>query len=223
MNERRDRALEAVIHAQKERKTMRTRKLLTGSTLALVALTIAAGPAPVEWNVDASHSGVGFSVKHFFTPVRGQFDAYEIDLTFDRENPANSAVEVRIDVESVNTGNERRDAHLLSEDFFDVENHRWITFRSEQVRAIGPNELLASGSLTIRDVTKRVDLPIVIHGIKDIPEEMREMLGGVEHVASFEADLELDRSDYGVGSGSWAADLVVGHEVEVNVVVEANR
>lgn len=202
---------------------MMTRKLFSGGALALATMTIAAGPAPVAWNVDVSHSGVGFTVKHFFTPITGQFDDYEVELMFDRENPGNSSVVVRIDVQSVNTGNERRDEHLLSEDFFGADEHRWITFRSEQVRPIGPTEILASGQLTIKDVTHRIDLPIVIHGIKDVPEEMREMFGGVEHIASFESDIQLDRSDFGVGTGSWAANLVVGHEVDVNIVVEANR
>lgn len=199
------------------------KKLFSTATLALVTLTLAAGPAPMEWNVDMPHSGIGFSVKHFFTPVKGQFEDYEIDLVFDRENPVNSSVDVRIDVASVNTGNERRDAHLLSADFFDAERYPYITFTSEEVRRVGRDEIVLRGPLTIRDQTRMVELPISILGVKDIPAEMREMLGGVEHVASFEAGLDIDRGDYGVGSGSWAAAAVVGHEVAIDVVVEANR
>ncbi|KPJ76215.1 MAG: hypothetical protein AMS19_13280, partial [Gemmatimonas sp. SG8_23] len=157
------------------------------------------------------------------TPVSGKFDDYQIDLTFDRENPANSSVEVRIDVQSINTGNERRDNHLLSGDFFEAEKYPHITFRSEEVRAHGESELIARGPLTIKDKTHQVELPIHILGIKDIPAEMREMLGGVEQVASFQTELEIDRSDYGVGVGSWAAALVVGHEVGIEIAVEANR
>lgn len=202
---------------------MMMKKTLSTATLALATLTIAAGPAPMEWNVDETHTGIGFSVKHFFTPVKGQFDDYEIDLVFDRENPANSSVEVRIDVKSVNTGNERRDEHLLSADFFDAERYPHITFTSDEVRRVSATEIVVRGPLTIRDQTRTVELPISILGVKDIPDEMREMLGGVEHVASFEARLNIDRGDYGVGSGSWAAAAVVGHEVDIDVVVEANR
>lgn len=204
-----------------ERKMMR--KVIPGGALALATLTIAAGPAPMEWNVDVPHTGVEFSVNHFFTPVSGKFDAYEIDLMFDEENPANSAVSVRIDVESVNTGNERRDNHLRSGDFFEVDTYGVITFESESVRAVGADQLLVRGPLTIKGVTREVELPIRILGIKEIPAEMQEMLGGVEKVASFTTELVIDRSDYGVGVGSWAAALVVGHEVTIDIAVEANR
>ncbi len=199
------------------------KKILSGATLALASLTIAAGPAPMEWNVDASHSGIEFSVKHFFTPVSGKFDTYEIGLVYDAEDPANSAVEVRIDVASINTGNADRDAHLLSGDFFDAERFPHITFVSERVRSTGDGELIARGPLTIKDRTHTVELPIDVLGIKDIPAEMREMLGGVEQVASFQTGLTIDRSDYGVGTGSWAAAVVVGHDVEIDIAVEANR
>ena len=199
------------------------RKLISGGALALATLTIAAGPAPMKWNVDVPHTGIEFSVNHFFTPISGKFDNYEIELMFDRENPANSSVEVRIDVQSVNTGNERRDTHLMSGDFFDAETYRYITFRSEEVRANGAGELVVRGPLTIRDQTHTVELPIHLLGVKDIPAEMREMLGGVEEVASFQTGIEIDRSDYGVGAGSWAAAMVVGHEVGIEIAVEANR
>lgn len=199
------------------------RKMMSGGALALASLTIAAGPAPTKWNVDVPHTGIGFSVNHFFTPVTGSFEDYEINLIFDRENPVNSEVEVRIDVRSVNTGNERRDNHLLSEDFFDANTFQWITFESEEVVSAGDGELIVRGPLTIRDQTRQVELPIRILGVKDIPAEMQEMLGGVTEVASFQTEFEIDRSDYEVGAGSWAAAVVVGHEVGINIAVEANR
>jgi len=202
---------------------MKMNKLITGGALALASLTIAAGPAPIEWNVDVPHTGIEFTVNHFFTPITGEFDNYEVNLVFDRENPANSSVEVRIDVQSVNTGSERRDTHLQSGDFFDAEQYRWITFKSEEVLATSGNTLLVRGPLTIRDQTHQVELPITILGVKDIPAEMQDMLGGVKAVASFQAELGIDRSDYGVGAGSWAAAMVVGHEVGISIAVEANR
>jgi polyisoprenoid-binding protein YceI len=199
------------------------RKTLSGATLALATLTVAAGPAPMKWNVDVPHTGIEFTVNHFFTPVTGRFDNYEIELMFDHENPANSAVDVRIDVRSVNTGNERRNNHLLSGDFFEADKYPYITFRSEDVRVGGEDELIVRGPLTIKDQTHQVELPIRILGVKDIPDEMREMLGGVVQIASFQTELGIDRSDYGVGVGSWAAALVVGHEVGIDIAVEANR
>ncbi|MEM7414837.1 MAG: YceI family protein [Gemmatimonadota bacterium] len=200
-----------------------TRKLFSYGALALATLTIAAGPAPVKWNVDVPHTGIEFSVNHFFTPVSGKFDTYEIDLTFDRENPVNSEVEVRIDVNSVNTGNERRDEHLRSEDFFGTDDYQWITFRSESIRSGGNGVIIARGPLTIKDQTHEIELPIRILGVKDIPAEMQQMLGGVTEVASFHTELEIDRGDYGVGTGSWAANVVVGDEVTIEIALEANR
>ena len=202
---------------------MMMRKMISGGALALATMTIAAGPAPVAWNVDAPHSGVEFSVKHFFTPVTGQFDDYEVELMFDREKPQNSSVSVRIDVNSVNTGNADRDTHLKSGDFFEADQYGIITFESQSVRLVGADQLLVRGPLTIKGQTHQVELPITILGVKDIPEEMRAMLGGVEQIASFTTQLKIDRSDYGVGVGSWAAAMVVGHEVTINIAVEATR
>jgi len=202
---------------------MTMKKLISGGALALATMTIAAGPAPMPWNVDLPHSGVEFSVKHFFTPVTGQFDDYEVELMFDRENPQNSSVSVRIDVNSVNTGNADRDTHLKSGDFFEADQFDAITFESESVRAVGADQLLVRGPLTIKGRTQQGELPITLLGVKDIPEEMRAMLGGVEQIASFSTQLTIDRGDFGVGVGSWAAALVVGHEVTIDITVEANR
>jgi len=199
------------------------KKLLARSVIALAALTIAAGPAPTEWNVDVPHSGINFSVKHFFTPVDGQFDDYEIELMYDRENPQNSSVRVRIDVSSVQTHNDRRNAHLMSEDFFEAETYPYITFESTSVRKVGDNELLVRGPLRIKGQVHDVELPITILGVKDIPNEMREMLGGVAEVASFETSLRIVRGDFNVGTGSWAANAVVGDDVDIRIAVEANR
>jgi polyisoprenoid-binding protein YceI len=198
------------------------RKGISGGALALATLTIAAA-APMEWTVDEAHTGIEFSVNHFFTPVTGRFDSYEVDLMFDHENPANSTVRVVIDVNSVDTGNERRDEHLKSQDFFDADRFGTIRFESTSVRVAGEGRLLVTGPLTIRDVTREVSLPITVLGIKDIPAEMRPMLDGVEQVASFQTELQIDRSDFQVGAGSWAAAVVVGHDVGIEVNLEANR
>jgi len=202
---------------------MKTTKILPTMILALTTLTIAAGPAPATWNVDMPHTGIGFSVKHFFTPVRGEFTEYEVEFDFDRENPANSSVRVRIDVASVETGNEKRNAHLLSEDFFGAETYPYITFESREVTQISETQLLVRGPLRIKGQVHDVELPVTILGVRDIPAEMQQMLGGITELASFETALVIDRNDYGVGVGSWAATMVVGGEVGIDIAVEANR
>lgn len=202
---------------------MTMRKTIAGGALALTLLTIAAAPAPMDWNVDVPHTGIEFSVRHFFTPVSGHFTDYEIDLSYDPHDPAQSSVQVRIDVASVNTGNDRRDDHLLSGDFFEADRYPHITFTSKRVRAAGRDRFVATGDLTIKDVTREVDLPITVLGVMDVPAEMKEMLGGISEIASFQTELRIDRSDYGVGTGSWAEAAVVGHDVDIEIALEANR
>ncbi len=199
------------------------RQLLAGATLVLGSLTVAAAPDPSTWNVDAAHSAVTFSVRHFFTPVKGQFDQSEIELAYDQAAPENSTVNVRIPVASINTSNERRDNHLASGDFFEAETHPYITFVSESVTKVSDTELMVRGALSIKGQVRTIDLPVKILGVVDLPPEMQQMFGGVKQVASFEANLRVDRRDFGVGVGSWAATAVVGKDVDITIAVEANR
>ncbi len=183
----------------------------------------AAGLDARTWNVDGAHTEVGFKVRHFFTPISGSFDDYEIDLVFDSENPANSHVEATIAVASVNTGNERRDNHLRSGDWFEADDYPYITFSSSAVKRIDAANLVATGTLTIKGVARQVDVPIEVLGVQSIPAPMRDMLGGITEAASFRASLTIDRSDFGVGVGSWAETAIVGGEVQIELLVEANH
>lgn len=201
--------------------------LIKTSALALAGLfsTAAVGPdpAPMAWNVDDAHTEINFTVTHFFTPVTGSFQDFDIDLVFDAEDVSNSYVAVKIAVASVDTGKEKRDNHLLSEDFFHAEAHPYITFESRDFRARGNGEFVAVGDLNIKGVSHQVELPLRVLGVKQIPAEMQEMLGGVTEVVSFAGGTTIDRGDYGVGTGSWAATLVVGGDVDIAIAVEANR
>lgn len=199
---------------------------LTASSLVTAFALLAATPTPAvdaNWNVDAAHTEINFSVKHFFTPVTGTFTDYSINLEYDAETPENSSVQLVAQVASVSTGNDRRDAHLQSEDFFEAATYPELSFTSTSVREAGAGQLIATGDLTIKGVTKTIDLPVTVLGIAEIPPEMQEMLGGVVRVASFAAETQIDRNDYGVGVGSWAATLVVGGEVDISIAVEANQ
>lgn len=218
------------------------RKILTVPAIAVVGLlTMAAvggekpqemargtaergAPEPMMWNVDQPHTEINFSVKHFFTPVTGSFNSYDVEFMFDEDYPENSSVRVSIDVASVDTDNERRDNHLRSGDFFDAEKHPQMTFESTSVRKVSQTKVIATGNLTIKGITQEVELPINILGVKEIPEgPMREMLGGVTQVASFEAGTTIDRREFEVGVANWAQTVIVGGEVEVSINLEANR
>lgn len=204
-------------------RTRTSRTLLGVAVMATVAATVAAVQPATTWNVDAPHTAVTFSVRHFFTPVPGRFDDFNIELTYDPAAPQNSSVRVEIPVTSINTGNERRDNHLRSGDFFEAGTHGTITFVSERVTKVSDTELVVRGPLTIKGRTRTIDLPVRILGVMDVPAEMQEMLMGVKHIASFEATLTIDRRDFGVGVGNWAATAVVGKDVDINIALEANR
>lgn len=198
---------------------------VTGASVGIAGVAApSATPAGADdWVVDAPHTEVNFSVNHFFTPVTGAFDDFEVTLEYDAEHPENSTVEARIAVASVNTGNDRRDDHLRTGDFFAADEHPHITFRSTSVRKTADGNLVARGPLSIRGATKEVELNIELLGVQPIPPEMREMLGGAQEIASFRASTSVDRGDFGVGTGSWAATMVVGGTVDIDILVEAHR
>ncbi len=195
---------------------------LPAAGLLALALVVPSAASAATWGVDAAHTEVNFSISHFFTPVTGSFKDFEIDLDYDPDNPENSSVSARIAVASVDTGNEQRDGHLRTADWFETDAHPNMIFVSKSVRAKGDDLLVAAGTLTIKDHSREIELPIQILGTQEIPEEMREMLGGSEKVASFKAALTIPRGDYDVGTGSWAGTLVVGSDVSVELLVEAH-
>ena len=204
---------------------MRTNKLLflnlvlTGViTLALPVATTAA-----TWSVDKAHTEVNFTVKHFFTPVNGSFGKWDIDLQYDAENPEKSSVTATIDIASVATGNDKRDNHLRSGDWFEVETWPTMTFTSTKVEKLGDNKLVAHGTLDIKGHKKEVELAITHLGTKQIPAEMQEAMRGLKEVASFEATTSIDRGDFEVGVGSWAANVVVGDRVDITILLEAHQ
>lgn len=191
--------------------------------MASAGLTAATSEAPTNWQVDPPHTQVQFTVKHFFTPVTGTFDDFSVKLEYDPRFPERSSVEAQIAVASINTGSQKRDNHLRSGDFFETQAHPYITFRSTSVRSAGNGKLIAKGPLTIKGVSREVELPITVLGVKGIPEDMRPMMGGVREIASFETSTTVDRRDFGVGVGDWAAAMVVGKDVQIQIALEANR
>ena len=155
--------------------------------------------------------------------MSGSFSDFEIELNYDPENLAASSVAAKIKIDSIDTGNERRDNHLRSADFFDAESFPYMTFTSSSIEAVADDEFVAKGTLTIKDKTREIELPVKLLGTQAIAEEMQAMFGGTKEVASFSAATAVDRGDYGVGVGNWAATLVIGAEVEIKILVEAHR
>jgi polyisoprenoid-binding protein YceI len=136
------------------------------------------------WTIDPSHSEVGFTVRHLMSKVRGQFEKFEGTLTTGA-TLADTSAEATIDLNSVNTRDAQRDGHLRSADFFDVANHGAMTFRSTSF-----NGTTATGELTIKGVTRSVELDVEFLGT-DVDPYGNQKIG-------FEATTEISRKDFGV-------------------------
>ena len=144
------------------------------------------------WDIDPSHSRVGFATKHaMVTTVRGRFGDYTADVHLDEANPANSRVHVEIQTGSVDTGNADRDTHLRTGDFFDVENYPTIVFDSTNVVKGDGDVYTLIGNLTIKDQTQPVSVDFELNGTANDP------WGGFR--AGFEGAATINRRDWGLG------------------------
>jgi polyisoprenoid-binding protein YceI len=150
--------------------------------------------------IDPSHSRIGFSARHaMVTKVRGSFNEFEGSGYFDAENPSESHLELTIQADSIDTRNADRDAHLRSNDFFDMEHHPEITFRSTAVEALGDDAFRVTGDLTIKGVTKPVTVDFELTGSAVDP------FGN--HRIGLEGKTTVNRKDWGV---NWNAALEAG-------------
>jgi polyisoprenoid-binding protein YceI len=176
--------------------------------------TIAPGLVAGTWNIDPVHSEVGFSVRHvMISKVRGKFNAFSGSITVS-DDPLQSAVNAEIDASSISTGDEQRDNHLRSADFFEADKHPSWTYASTSVEAEG-SDFVVHGNLTIHGVTKPVDLSLEFNGVGADP------WGGTR--AGFTASTEINRKDFGLefnipleGGG-----VVVGDKIKVELEIEA--
>lgn len=167
-----------------------------------------------EWSIDRAHSNINFTITHFFTPVDGSFEDYSAEIIFDPADLENSSIDVTIPVSGINTENQRRDNHLKSEDFFNAEEWPHIHFVSNSIEQTGENKFVAHGELTIRDETRELDLPFELLGVMDHPMQDGKKVAGIT------AGTQLNRTDFGVGVGDWAATAVVGDEVDIQLNLE---
>ena len=166
------------------------------------------------WDIDASHSTVGFSVRHMMvSKVRGYFRSFSGELVT-AADPAQSTVTATIDMDSIDTRQEQRDAHIRSADFFDVGNHTEMTFRSIAVRPTGA-DWAVDGELTIKGNTRPVTLALELNGFGP------DAYGGTR--AGFSAKTVINRREFGVdidmpmdGGG-----VVVGDKINVELEIEA--
>lgn len=165
------------------------------------------------WAIDPVHSSISFSVRHLMvSKVRGRFDKFGGAIVVAEDGTP--SVNAEVDVNSVNTGNEQRDGHLKSADFFDVANYPAAAFTSTGVQSNGGNYVL-DGQFTLKGVTKPVRLDLEFYGVNP----------GMGHgeVAGFEASVVLNRKDFGIDIDLplETGGAVVGDKVTVTLAIEA--
>jgi polyisoprenoid-binding protein YceI len=168
------------------------------------------------WNIDPSHSSIGFSVKHMvIATVRGRFTTFSGSITADADGL--TSVTGTIDAASIDTNQEQRDTHLRSADFFEVETHPHITFASTRVEPAGDGRFRIVGDLTIKGTTREVTLDAEVQGAGADP-------WGNDRVA-LEAKGEINRKDYGL---NWnqaleAGGVLVGEKIKLTLDLSTVR
>ena len=184
--------------------------------LALAAVLFSAGAvfSADKYVIDVAHSDIGFSVKHLgLSNVKGKFKVFSGFIMVDEKNLADCSVEVEIRADSVDTANEKRDAHLKTADFFDTEKFPTLTFKSKKVKKTKAG-YTATGSFTMHGVTKEINIPFTFQKATDPWKKMR---------IGVEAGLTINRQDYGV---NWSnlmdnGGLVVSDQVRIELAIEA--
>jgi polyisoprenoid-binding protein YceI len=171
--------------------------------------------AKATWAIDPTHSEIGFKVKHMmFTNVSGKFNLFEADITNEEDNFETSVINFSAEVNSINTGNDDRDNHLRSADFFDVESFGKLTFKSTSVKKVNEGEYKISGDLTIKEVTKNITLDAEYSGL------MKDPWGNTKIGLSLNG--KINRKEFGL---TWNAALetggvLVGEDIKLNAEVQ---
>jgi polyisoprenoid-binding protein YceI len=194
------------------------------ATFAFASALLLAVPAPAaaqparQWTVDSSHSSAQFAVRHMMiSTVRGQLGRVSGTVLFDGGDVSTVSADISIDVNGINTREQKRDDHLRSADFFDAQNHPAITFKSKKSEPAGNGRFRLIGDLTLRGVTREVVL--------DVEGPSPEVKQGSTHRVGATATTRINRSDYGLlwNRAVETGGVVVGDEVSITIDVQLLR
>ena len=166
------------------------------------------------WAIDPTHTEIGFTVRHLMSKVRGKFETFEATVVTG-DDITDSRVDVSVDLSSINTGTVDRDNHLRSSDFFEVETHPTMTFSSTDVIEKAAGELVVIGDLTIKGVTKSLELAV------DVLGEGTDPWGGTR--VGFEATGQISRKEFGVDFNIplEGDKVVIGDKISIVLNAEA--
>ncbi|MFY9307420.1 MAG: YceI family protein [Bacteroidia bacterium] len=169
----------------------------------------------ISWKLDPDHSEVAFQVKHMMiSNVRGYLKDFSVEVTSDDENFSNAEIFFSGKMDSISTSNEKRDQHLRSEEFFDIENNPEITFRSAQYTQTEEGKYKLEGDLTIKGTTQKVILDVDFGGIQTDP-------WGNEK-AGFSVTGKINRKDFGLNwnTALEKGGMLVGDDVKISCEIQ---
>ncbi len=176
------------------------------------------GQGPISWKIDMSHSKVGATVTHMgISDVDCEFKKFEGVITSENEDFKNPSITFTIDVNSINTNNEMRDKHVKSDDFFNAEKFPTIIFKGKSMKKVDGKKFILTGDLTIRDVTKTIELAVVYNG------KMNDNWGNTR--AGFKIAGKINRQDYKLkwNDKTGAGDAVVSDDVNFLCNIELTK
>lgn len=188
------------------------KKLFFIMTIAFISTSLS---AQTKWTIDNVHSNVQFTVSHLvISEVEGSFRKFNGSISSPSADFSNASVEFSIDVNSIDTDNDSRDKHLLSDDFFNAEKYPTMTFKSTSFKKISGNKYELTGNLTLRAVTKTVKFDVTYGGIA------KDGYGNTK--AGFKAIGKLNRFDYGLkwNALTEAGGATVGKEVTMDLKLQ---
>jgi len=171
--------------------------------------------ATTKWSLDPTHSELGFKIKHLMiSNVSGVFTKFDVQAQTSGDDFTDATVVVNIDVASINTNNEQRDEHLRNADFFEVENHPQITFKSTKVEKADDDTFNLFGDLTVKNITKPVKLSVEYSGIA------KDGWGNIK--AGFSVTGKINRKDWGINYNAAleTGGLVLGEELKLNAEIQ---
>jgi len=164
-----------------------------------------------KWVLDPTHSEIGFKIKHLMiTNVSGNFNKFEVKAETNGDDFSNAKVSVDIEVESINTNNSQRDAHLRTADFFEAENYPLISFRSTKIEKLDESTYTLTGNLTIKKTTKPVKLALEYGGVTIDPYG--------NYKAGFSLTGKINRHDFGVSYNPVleTGGVALGEEIKIH-------
>lgn len=186
----------------------------------LLAVLISATPffaAVTKYDIDAAHSNIGFSIPIAggLSNVRGKFNEFTVTIIYDDKDVTKSSVEATIKAASIDTGIERRDAHLRTADFFDVEKFPEITFKSSRIEKKGKN-FIAHGTFSMHGVSKEISIPFTVNGVTRDEKTGKTVLGATGRTS-------VNRREYGINfarpdNPAFLGDVI---DIELNLITRA--